>query len=160
MNLIKQAKALRKFERIHESQEEQVAKSVDNRENNLLIGDMIFTHLSAIDALLSNIKDARKRGFEWKTILERLKKGKEMQIEEALLFHKAFPKEAKIAVKIEDTIIRLDFRMNATDNATYFYKLAKRDKRRIEGAKSSFRENSEDFGRETSRKRTDYATSS
>ena len=133
----KASKALRKFERIHKSQKEQVTKSEDNRQSNLFIGDMIFTHLSAIDALISNIKDARKRGFEWKTILERLKKGKELQIEEALIFHKAYPKEAKIAVKIEDTVIRLDFRMNGTDNATYYYKLAKRDKRRIEGAKSA-----------------------
>ncbi len=133
----KASKALRKFERIYESQEEQVMSSKDNRKNHLLLGDLIFTHLSAIDALLSNIKDARKRGFEWKTILERLKKGKEMQIEEALIFHKAFPKEAKIEVKIDDTLIRLDFRINATDNATNYYKLAKKDKRRIEGAKSA-----------------------
>ncbi len=133
----KASKALRKFERIHKSQKEQVTKSEDNREKNLLIGDLIFTNLSAIDNLLSSVKDARKRGFEWNTILERLRKGKEMQIEEALLFHKMHPKEAKISVKIDDIVIRLDFRMNATDNATYYYKLAKRDKRRIQGAKTA-----------------------
>ncbi|MBN2155135.1 MAG: NFACT family protein [Candidatus Lokiarchaeota archaeon] len=133
-------KVVRKYERIHESQKEQIANSKENREEHLFMGDLIYSNLIPIDNLLSNIKDARKRGFDWKTILERLKKGKELKIEEALIFHRAYPKEAKIAVKLDDKIIRLDFRKNATENATHYYKLAKRDKRRIEGAKSALKQ--------------------
>ena len=133
-------KALRKFERIHTSQQEQITKSENNRENNLLKGDLIYSNLSIIDNLLTSVKDARKRGLNWKDILERLRKGKEMNIEEAQIFYQAYPKEAKIAVKIDNTIIRLDFRQNATENATYYYKLAKRDKRRIEGAKTALKQ--------------------
>lgn len=131
------SKALRKFERIYDSQNEQVVQSKKNRENNLLMGDIIYSNLTTIDALLSNILDARKRDLDWNAILERLKKGKEMKIPEALIFHKMYPKEAKIAVNIDDTIIQLDFRLSATENATQYYKLAKKDKRRIEGAKTA-----------------------
>jgi predicted ribosome quality control (RQC) complex YloA/Tae2 family protein len=130
-------KALRKVQRIYDSQKEQVVSSKKSREKHLMIGDLIYKNFILIDNLLSSIKDARKSGYEWKSILERLKKGKEMGIEEAKIFHKIHPKEAKISVKIDNTVIQLDFRKNATDNATYYYKLAKRDKRRIEGAKTA-----------------------
>jgi predicted ribosome quality control (RQC) complex YloA/Tae2 family protein len=133
----KASKALRKIERIHTSQQEQIESSKDNRENHLLLGDIIYSNMVTIDSLLKTVRDARKKGLNWKEILGRLKKGKEMKIPEAEIFNQVYPKEAKIAVKIDSKIIRLDFRQNATENATYYYKLAKRDKRRIEGAKTA-----------------------
>ncbi|MHA1297815.1 MAG: ribosome rescue protein RqcH [Candidatus Helarchaeota archaeon] len=136
-------KILNKYERIKQSQLQQIEDSKKNREKNLEIGNLIYEYMSELDSLLNVIRDARKKGFSFEQIEEKLKIGKEKGIKEALLFEKLYPKEAKVSVNLNGTTVKLDFRKNVNENALIYYNKAKKDKRRIEGAKKALKNTEE-----------------
>ncbi|MHA1871668.1 MAG: ribosome rescue protein RqcH [Promethearchaeota archaeon] len=132
-------KALNKIQRIYESQQEQIKASIDKREQHLEIANLIYANAHLIDKLLNVVLNARKKGMDWNEIENRLKLGKEKGIPEALIYDQIFPKEVKISVILDGKKVKLDFRKSAIENANDFYKLAKKDKRRIEGAKEALK---------------------
>jgi len=126
---------INKYERIKRSQIEQIEKLKGDRETNMKIGNLIYEHIDEIDNLLNAIKEARKKGFSFEEIEEKIKIGKEMGIKEAILFEKLYPKEGFISIVIDNISIKLNFTKDAKDNALEYYEQAKKDKRKIEGAK-------------------------
>jgi predicted ribosome quality control (RQC) complex YloA/Tae2 family protein len=135
-------KILGKYQRIHDAQEIQIQESIEKREEHLNLGNLLFQNYQDIESLLNTVLSARKNGMKWEDIEERINKGKEKGIQETLLFEKSFPKEGKISVIIEGKKIKLDIRKSVVDNANDVYKLAKKDKRRIEGAKEALKKTS------------------
>lgn len=132
-------KIVGKYQRIKQSQEEQIKESVTSRENHLELGNFIYEKFSEVESLLNVIREARKRGMNFEEIENRLKLGKEKGLPEALIFEQLYPKDAKVSVIINNKSIILDFRKNTTENANDYYDMAKNDKRRIEGAKEALK---------------------
>lgn len=140
-------KIVGKYQRIKQSQEEQIKESMNSRENHLELGNLIYEKFTEVDSLLNVIREARKKGMSFEEIENRLNSGKEKGLPEALLFEQFYPKDAKVSVVINSKSIILDFRKNATENANDYYDMAKKDKRRIEGAKEAL-EKTEDILKE------------
>jgi predicted ribosome quality control (RQC) complex YloA/Tae2 family protein len=153
-DISKANKSVNKFQHIYDSQHLQIQDSLKNRQNNLDLGNVIYSHMVEVDTLLNGILDARKMGLDWETISNKLQDAKKKGLKEALIFEQIYPNEAKVSVNIDDVSIKLDFRKSAIDNATELYKLAKRDKRRIEGAKEALEKTEKILGDAKAEKET------
>lgn len=135
--LTEAVKNLSKYERIHAAQTQQIEKSKIERENHLELGDLIYEYFDVIELLLKNVFDALKKGMKWEEISYRLKLGKEKGIKEAMIFDRIYPNESKISVVLDGKKIKMDVRKSVVNNAKDYYDKAKKDKRRIQGAKEA-----------------------
>ena len=135
--LTEAVKNLSKYERIHAAQTQQIEKSKIERETHLELGDLIYENFDVIELLLTNIFDALKKGMKWEEIAHRLKLGKEKGIKEAMIFDRIYPNESKISVVLDGKKIKMDVRKSVVNNAKDYYDKAKKDKRRIQGAKEA-----------------------
>ncbi|MFX0099438.1 MAG: ribosome rescue protein RqcH [Candidatus Hodarchaeota archaeon] len=128
-------KKLSKNERILKAQLQQVEDLEIRVQENEDLGNLLYQHYLTLDKLLQTIYNARKKGFSWEDIIERIETGKENGLEEALLFHGFEPGKPIIYVEIEGNLIALDIRYSIIENIDkFFYSKSKKAKRKIPGA--------------------------
>ncbi|PWI48441.1 hypothetical protein CEE45_06830 [Candidatus Heimdallarchaeota archaeon B3_Heim] len=104
------------------------------------IGDAIYLHLSDIDELLSTIMNARKKNVTWEEIIGKLEQAKENNISSARIFEGITPKRGTIRINLSFDIIEVDFRQNATEIASNYYKRSKKAGRKVIPAENAILE--------------------
>jgi predicted ribosome quality control (RQC) complex YloA/Tae2 family protein len=140
---------LSKTEKIFESQKAKIQESIEVREESIEKANIIFQYIPQIDSLINTIMtQKRDKKRDWDQIADILKKGKEKQIEECLIFEKFFPKEVMVEVNLEGNRFKLDLLKSAIDNANLLYDKAKKAKRKIVGAEKALVETQAKLERE------------
>ncbi len=97
--------------------------------------ELLYKNYGKIDELLNVIKDARDQNLSWGEIEEKLKKGKQKDLDSALIFDSF--KDGKLYVDVEDRNIELEVDMGVEKNANRLYEKAKEIKQKREGAKQA-----------------------
>lgn len=133
------SKIVQKYERIRDSQAQAIENKLKKRDKHQKMGNLLYESMIEIENLLRAVRDARKKGISFKEIDKKLKDGKEQGIPEAEIYERIYPNEIKISVNVKGTSIKLDFRKDVNANASHYYELAKKDKRKAEGARKALK---------------------
>lgn len=129
------AKERKRLQRIIEKQQESIERLESQAEQLRKEGELIYSHFQVVQEILSTITKARSDGIPWDEIISRVEKGKEQGIESTKLIERIIPSQAKIVIRVNDSVIELDMRKSVQENASKAYEAAKKAERKTQGAK-------------------------
>lgn len=128
-------KKLSKSERILKAQLQQIENLEMQAQEKEDLGNLLYQHYVPLDKLLGTVFDARKKGYSWEEIIERIEIGKEKGLEEAKFFQGIEHGKPIIYVDVEGNLVALDIRYSIIENINkFFYAKSKKAKRKIPGA--------------------------
>ncbi|MHA1312974.1 MAG: ribosome rescue protein RqcH [Candidatus Helarchaeota archaeon] len=125
---------LSKLEKVLKEQQKKMDEFNKTAELNKKHGDLIYAHFTPLQELLETITEARKKKMSWDQIIENIEKAKQQGIPAALIVEKISPKTASVAIRLDDTVLSIDFRKKPTDIANDFYLKSKKAANKIKGA--------------------------
>jgi len=126
-----------RLERILREQEEALRGSQQNAEVYRKIGDAVFLHLNDIQVLLQRIMAEKRGGRDWGQICEALQKEKRESRAPAIFFGAIDSDTLTVQVSVEGESFSLDLKQSAQKSASEFYELAKRARKKAEGAQAA-----------------------
>ena len=124
---------LASLERILENQRNKLCELKDKANLYRKIGDIIFSHLYEIDALIDRIMGEKRGGKDWDEIENILIKEKEKSITPSTYFVSIDAEKLSIKVSVDGQIFDLNLKKNAQQNAAEYYEMAKRAEDKISG---------------------------
>ncbi len=97
-------------------------------------GDLIYEYYTLVQDVLDTLLEARKT-YEWADIVKTIK---ESENETAQKIAAIDYRSGKVTVDLGE-LVTLDLKLNINENAAYYYELAKKMDRKIEGAKRAMK---------------------
>ena len=128
-------KKRKRLQKIIEKQQESIERLEKKAESLRIAGELIYAHFQIVQDILETIIQARSGGLSWTEIKKRIEDGKAKENESALLIERIIPSQAQVIVKLNDIEVKLDFRLNAQENASQAYEAAKKAESKTEGAR-------------------------
>jgi predicted ribosome quality control (RQC) complex YloA/Tae2 family protein len=129
-------KEQKKLLKIIEKQEEGISLLAEKAEKERVKGDLIYNQFQTVQDVLETVSGARANGRPWSDIVKVIEEGKAKENTTALLIERIIPSQAEIIVNLQDTQVSLDIRLNAQDNASRSYDVAKKSRAKIKGAET------------------------
>ncbi len=126
--------------RVLQRQKRSLKKSKNDIERNRKIGDLIYTHLNALQFLLRKVVSEKKKGKTWKEIVSGIKKEKEAGSVPAVYFDSLRPEGLILNVTVEDLTFPLNLRHSIQETAAYYYTKAKKAEKKLKGIKKAIGE--------------------
>jgi predicted ribosome quality control (RQC) complex YloA/Tae2 family protein len=127
---IKIEEKVEKIEKIREIQEKRLKELIEKELKYRKIASLLYEKYQLFDDILKEIFRLRAKHKDWGEI-ERIIK------ERTNLLKKIEPKKAKLVFLINGLEIEIDFRKSIKESANYYFELAKKMKRKIEGLKKA-----------------------
>jgi len=128
---------LAKLERISQNQQKTIEDMKQRIEKNRKIGDTIYSHFGELQSLLQRIVDQRKLGKSWEDVKSTVEE--ELKHTPTIYFHSMDPKRLLIDISIEQLMISINLRHSTQENAAKYYAVAKKSKRKLEGAEKALK---------------------
>ncbi|MFW9864938.1 MAG: ribosome rescue protein RqcH [Candidatus Thorarchaeota archaeon] len=97
------------------------------------IGDFLYANLNIFEKLLAVITNARKKGYYWDEINERLRKAKMENLEGTEFFEKIIPSANQVLVLINEYNVYIDINKSLGENANIIYSKGKKAESKIKG---------------------------
>lgn len=142
--------ALSKQERILQSQRDTIAENEEKVQKFRILGDLVYTHYTELDELLTTVNNARTTGKKsWEELKATLATAKEMGIPSALFFENFKPASLEMVVNIEGNVFSVPLQGNLREVADEFYQESKKAKKKIEGTNEAIAETEHRISKET-----------
>ncbi|MDF1540358.1 MAG: ribosome rescue protein RqcH [Candidatus Thorarchaeota archaeon] len=125
-----------KLQKIIEKQEEGISILAEKAEKERVKGDLIYNQFQTVQEVLETVSGARTSGRPWSDIMKIIEEGKAKENATALMIERIIPSQAEIVVNLQDMQVSLDIRLNAQDNASKSYDVAKKSRAKIKGAEA------------------------
>lgn len=129
-----QTKEQQRLQRIIDKQSEGIESLKAKADELRVIGELIYSHFSIAQEVLSTVSKARSDGHPWDEIIRKIEEGKTKGIPSALIIERIIPSQAQIIANLNDSKVVLDIRLSAQDNAARAYDQAKKSENKIKGA--------------------------
>ena len=126
--------------RVLQRQQRALKNSKERIERNRKIGDIIYTHLNALQFLLRKVVNGKREGKAWKQVISDIKKEREAGLTPAIYFDSLQPEGLILNVAVEDLTFPLNLRHSIQENATHYYAKAKKAKKKLKGVEKAIQE--------------------
>lgn len=126
-----------RLERILREQEKALLESQQNAKVFKRIGDAVFLHLNDLQFLLQRVMAEKRGGRDWTQISETLEKEKRESQTPAVFYEALNPDALTVQVFVEGESFGLDLRRSAQKSASEYYELAKKARKKAEGAQAA-----------------------
>ena len=103
------------------------------------LGDFLYENFHKFEKLISVILDARKKGYYWEEINDKLIKAKNEKLDGAEFFNKAVPSTNQLLIKIKNEDVYLDLRKSLGENTNLIYSKGKKAEKKIKGTISAIK---------------------
>ncbi|MHA2048424.1 MAG: ribosome rescue protein RqcH [Promethearchaeota archaeon] len=120
-------------QKIFENQRDYLDEQRVEKEKYYDIGDFLYNNLNKIEKLISVILDARKKGYKWDEINDKLKEAKLENLEGAEFFSKILPATNQVIIKIKGHEVYFDLKKSIGENANLIYSRGKKADKKIKG---------------------------
>lgn len=120
-------------QKIFENQRDYLEELRIEKKKYYKIGDFLYNNLNKIEKLISVILNARKKGYKWDEINDKLKKAKKENLEGTEFFNKILPSTHQVIVNIKDHEVYLDLKKSLGENANLIYSRGKKADKKIKG---------------------------
>jgi predicted ribosome quality control (RQC) complex YloA/Tae2 family protein len=118
-------------------QEKGLSETESKAELSRRIGNLIYAHISELQALFDKFQAGKQTGKALKTIAASLEAEKQKGLGSAKFFESLDSKCLMVTVRIEELTFNLDIRRTLYENAAWFYDQGKRDKQRLYGVQGA-----------------------
>jgi len=136
-----------KFEKRIQIQMEYIKEQQQTKEKNYKIGESIYKFFKELEKLLKTILEARKKGYQWNEIEDKLISGKEQEIKEIIPFKKIISSKRQVVIELDGNEIIIDLNKSIGENATIFYSKGKKAQKKIEGTYVAIEETKKEIKR-------------
>jgi len=120
-------------EKILKNQQEYLIELKDKKEKNYKIGEMIFANLNSLEKLRTVVLDAKKKGYSWEEINNKLNLAKLENLNGTEFFEKVIPSTNQLLIIINSNEIYIDLKNSIGENANNFYSKGKKAEKKIDG---------------------------
>jgi predicted ribosome quality control (RQC) complex YloA/Tae2 family protein len=103
------------------------------------LGDFLYESFNKFEKLISVILDARKKGYTWDDINDKLIKAKDEKLDGAEFFNKIIPATNQLLIKIKDDEVYLDLRKSLGEKTNIIYSKGKKAEKKIKGTISAIK---------------------
>lgn len=124
-----------RLQRIIDKQNESIESLVSKAEKMRVAGELIYSYFTPIQEVLETVTKARTDGVSWEEIIQRLEEGRKRKIPSATMIEQVIPSQGQIMVNLNGTLVALDIRLTAQDNASLSYEQAKKAEAKVNGAR-------------------------
>lgn len=133
-----------KLDTQREAQEAAIEKFTQQEIERKLHGDLLWAHYQLVERILDSILSARKE-HDWKTITQRIEKGRQAGHEDARHIKTLEPKTGKMVLRLpdpegEEHDVPMDITKSVTENAQAAYDASKAGRSKLAGAKRALAE--------------------
>jgi len=97
------------------------------------LGDFLYENFNKFEKLIFVILDARKKGYSWGDINNKLIKAKNEKLDGAEFFNKISPSTNQLLIKIKEIDVYLDLRKSLGENTNLIYSKGKKAEKKIKG---------------------------
>ncbi|MHA1291157.1 MAG: ribosome rescue protein RqcH [Promethearchaeota archaeon] len=120
-------------ERILKNQMDYLEELKKKKQKYYKFGDFIYGNFNSIEKLISVIINARKKGYSWEEINEKLQNAKNLKMEDIKYFEKIIPSTKELIIKINNENVSLDLNKSLGENANQIYLKGKKADKKIKG---------------------------
>jgi len=120
-------------EKILKNQNEYLEELRKKKQKYYEQGDFIYANFNSLEKLFNVILTARKKGYNWDEINNKLQTAKEDKLEDTELFEKIIPSSKQLIIKKIDTVLYLDLKKSIGENANLIYSKGKKAEKKIRG---------------------------
>jgi predicted ribosome quality control (RQC) complex YloA/Tae2 family protein len=97
------------------------------------LGDFLYNNFNKFEKLISVILDARKKGYTWEQINNKLIKAKNEKLDGAEFFNKISPATNQLLITIQGNDVYLDLRKSIGENTNLIYSKGKKAEKKMKG---------------------------
>ncbi|MEE9377208.1 MAG: ribosome rescue protein RqcH [Candidatus Lokiarchaeia archaeon] len=120
-------------EKILKNQKEYLIELKDKKEKHYKIGEIIFVNLNSLEKLRTVLIDAKKKGYSWEEINNKLKLAKMENLNGLEFFEKFIPSTNQLLIRINSNEVYIDLKKSVGENANIIYSKGKKAEKKIEG---------------------------
>ena len=103
------------------------------------LGDFLYNNFNKFEKLISVILDARKKGYTWEEINNKLRKAKNEKLDGAEFFNKITPSTNQLLINIKNNDVYLDLRKSIGENTNLIYSKGKKAEKKVKGTVSAIK---------------------
>lgn len=120
-------------EKILANQQEYLEELKVKKKKYYVIGDFLYANFNKLEKLLLVISNAKKKGYNWKEINDKLQQAKIEGLDGAEFFEKVLPAMNQLLVNVNENEVYLDLRKSLGENANLIYSKGKKAEKKIKG---------------------------
>ena len=130
-------------EKILANQQEYLEELKVKKKKYYVIGDFLYANFNKLEKLLLVISNAKKKGYNWKEINDKLQQAKIEGLDGAEFFEKVLPAMNQLLVNVNENEVYLDLRKSLGENANLIYSKGKKAEKKIKGTGTAINETKE-----------------
>ena len=130
-------------QKILQNQQDYLQEQKIEKKKYYEIGESLYNDLSKLEKLISVILDARKKGYKWDEINDKLKEARIENLEGTEFFNKILPSTNQIIINIVGYEVYLDLKRSLGENANLIYSKGKKADKKIKGTIIAIKETKE-----------------
>ncbi|MFX1570644.1 MAG: ribosome rescue protein RqcH, partial [Promethearchaeota archaeon] len=105
----------------------------EKKKKNYRIGDLIYANLNSLEKLYLVILDAKKKGYQWEAINNKLQAAKLENLNGTEFYEKVIPSTNQLKLKIDSYDVYIDLKKSIGQNANQIYSKGKKAEKKIQG---------------------------
>jgi predicted ribosome quality control (RQC) complex YloA/Tae2 family protein len=130
-------------EKILAKQQEYLEELKGKKKKYYDIGDFLYANFNKLEKLLLVVSNARKKGYNWKEINNKLQQAKNEGLDGAEYFEKVLPSMSQLLININENEVHLDLKKSFGENANLIYSKGKKAEKKIKGTIKAMNETKE-----------------
>ncbi|MFX0080164.1 MAG: ribosome rescue protein RqcH [Candidatus Hodarchaeota archaeon] len=134
---------IRSQEKILKNQQDYLEELRKKKKKYYTIGDFLYANFNKFEKLLSVILDARKKGYPWDEINDKLQQAKIDRLDGAEFFDKILPAMNQVLIKVNGNDVYIDLRKSFGENANIIYMKGKKAEKKIKGTIKAIKDTKE-----------------
>ncbi len=121
--------------KILKNQQEYLIELKAKKKKYYHLGDLIYLKLNSLEKLIFVILNAKKKGYHWDEINNKLNVAKKEKLNatELQFFEKIIPSTKQLIIKLDDNEVYIDLKKSIGENANLIYYKGKKAEKKIKG---------------------------
>ncbi len=120
-------------EKILQNQKGYLEELKNKKKKYYEIGESIYTNLNSLEKLYSVILEAKKKGYQWEEINNKLQTAKLESLNGTEFYEKVIPSTNQLLIRVNDYNVYIDLKKSIGQNANYIYSKGKKAEKKIQG---------------------------
>ncbi|KKL89945.1 hypothetical protein LCGC14_1909640, partial [marine sediment metagenome] len=124
---------IKRKKKILKNQQEYLIGLKNKKKKYYQLGDLIYANLNELEKLISVILNAKKQGYQWEEINNKLQMAKKQNLNATEFFEKVVPSTNQMLLKLNETDVYIDLRKSIGENANQIYSKGKKAEKKKKG---------------------------
>ena len=124
---------IQSLQKVLKNQEEYLEELKNKKEKYYILGDFIYANFNKLQKLFNVILEAKKKGYSWQEINNKLISAKKENFEDLFFFERIIPQTRQLVIKVDNNEILLNLHDSVGENANKIYSKGKKAEKKIKG---------------------------